>query len=119
MYHNKYLSNIDFDNVYVTKYFKSIDEKRKRQGHHTLLPPKKIEMQYLIEPMTAYRGEKEYWHLLAHMCKTLLEIIVSVCFIILDHLLYVGLYIVAKHGKINYSQAGEHIVNIKVVSPFF
>lgn len=41
-YHKKYLCNVEFDNVYITNYFKKIDSKRRRQGHHTLLPPKNV-----------------------------------------------------------------------------
>lgn len=43
-YHDDYLSNIDFDNVYVTKYFKKIDARRHKEDKTTLLPLKKVKI---------------------------------------------------------------------------
>lgn len=41
-YHDRYLTSIDYDNVYITGYFKKIDLKRGRKGKFTLSPLKKV-----------------------------------------------------------------------------
>lgn len=64
--------------------------------------------------MTGRRGQKEYWMFIGHLCKLLLEMIASTCFVLVDHLMYVGLHLVAMHARIDYVQEGEHIVKITV-----
>ena len=41
-YHEMYLTSINFDNVYITGYFKRLDKKRKKRDQVTLLPLKKV-----------------------------------------------------------------------------
>lgn len=41
-YHDDYLTSIDYDNVYITKYFKVLDDRRKRLKKYTVLPLKKV-----------------------------------------------------------------------------
>lgn len=41
-YHDKYLTNIEYDNIYLTRYFKQLDERREMKGDMTLLPLKKV-----------------------------------------------------------------------------
>ncbi|KAJ8978448.1 hypothetical protein NQ317_017651 [Molorchus minor] len=40
-YHDKYLRDIEFDNIYITKYFRKIDARRKVNDKPTVLPLKK------------------------------------------------------------------------------
>lgn len=49
-FHEKYLRDIEHQNIYITKYFKKIDARRFKNGKHTLLPLKKMEKQKLINP---------------------------------------------------------------------
>jgi hypothetical protein len=49
-YHDKYLSDIQFDNTYITKYFRRIDARRHKAQKHTLLPLKKVERSTLTDP---------------------------------------------------------------------
>lgn len=41
-YHDLYLTSIDYDNVYITDYFKKIDAKKGNSKKYTLLPLKKV-----------------------------------------------------------------------------
>uniref|UniRef100_A0A1A9V515 Uncharacterized protein n=1 Tax=Glossina austeni TaxID=7395 RepID=A0A1A9V515_GLOAU len=41
-YHNKYKKDVDFDNIYVTEYFKHVDDRRLKEGKNPLLPLKKV-----------------------------------------------------------------------------
>ena len=51
-----YLSELQYDNVYITKYFKHIDARRKADGKKTLLPLKKFEKKDIIDPMKISRS---------------------------------------------------------------
>lgn len=42
VYQRNYVNNIEFNNIFITKYFKKIDKRRFDRGHHTLLPLKKV-----------------------------------------------------------------------------
>ncbi|GFO28140.1 DC-STAMP domain-containing protein 1 [Plakobranchus ocellatus] len=50
-YNGKYLTDVGFDNIYITRYFKHIDARRRAQGKKTLLPLKKFERRDIIDPM--------------------------------------------------------------------
>ncbi|ELU18255.1 hypothetical protein CAPTEDRAFT_185731 [Capitella teleta] len=50
-YHNSYVNDINFDNSYITKYFKHIDERRYRRGKRILLPLKKAEAKTYQDPL--------------------------------------------------------------------
>lgn len=52
--------------------------------------------------------------MLAQLVAATLEILVAATFILLDHLLTVGMQVVADHAHIDFVQQGEHIVNIRV-----
>lgn len=78
-----------------------------------------MEKTHLIEPLSTKRLQSEYWAMLAHFIKVLLELLTATCFILLDHLVAVGLELVAKYSRIDYVQTGEHIVNITVKKMFF
>lgn len=41
-YHKSYLTKIEFDNYFLTNYFKKIDKRRKLNNQRTLLPLKKV-----------------------------------------------------------------------------
>lgn len=41
-YHKRYLTKIEFDNCFLTNYFKKLDNRRKLRQQNTLLPLKKV-----------------------------------------------------------------------------
>lgn len=64
--------------------------------------------------MTSHRNQKECWSLVGQLVKLVLEMLSATTFILANHLLCVGLQLVAKHGRIDYIQEGEHVVKISV-----
>ncbi|XP_052125479.1 protein sneaky [Frankliniella occidentalis] len=48
-YHDRYLSDLSFDNRYVTEYFRRLDARRRRRGAGHLLPLRSAERLQLIE----------------------------------------------------------------------
>ncbi|XP_018335515.1 E3 ubiquitin-protein ligase DCST1 [Agrilus planipennis] len=113
-YHDKYLREIQFDNIYITKYFRRIDARRYANGKHTLLPLKKIERKKLIDPRSAVPLQTERGQLFGQTLRLALEIVTATTFILLDRLLYETLMVVRHHGRIDYIQTGHHDMTIKV-----
>ncbi|XP_072572250.1 E3 ubiquitin-protein ligase DCST1 isoform X3 [Paramormyrops kingsleyae] len=58
-YARQYNRDICFDNMYITTYFRQIDARRRKAGKRYLLPLKKAEQPYLINP----------WSLCIHSCE--------------------------------------------------
>lgn len=113
-YHDRYLRDIEFDNIYITKYFRKIDARRKVQEKHTLLPLKKSERQKLVDPwaLTPLKSERE--QIFGSTMKLLFEMITATMFILLDRLFYEALDLVKRHARIDYVQTGHHDLMIQV-----
>lgn len=114
-YHDKYLRRIEFDNCYITKYFRKIDARRKTQGKATLLPLKKIEGRRIIDPMSWRPLKHERQKLLKASIILLLEMITATVLVLLDRLFYEALDIVKRHAKITYTQTGKHDIHLEVI----
>lgn len=44
-----YLTEIEHDNIYITQYYRKIDDRRKKNQKHTLLPLKKTEKDKMVD----------------------------------------------------------------------
>ncbi|PBC33003.1 DC-STAMP domain-containing protein [Apis cerana cerana] len=113
-YNDKYLSDIEFDNVYVTSYFRRIDARRKVRGSLTLLPFKKLEKRKFIDPYHPIPAKIEGFHLIGQLVKLLLEFIIVTIFVILDWLFYEVLDIIRRHAYMEYTQRGHHDLNLEI-----
>lgn len=103
-YHDKYLTEIEHDNIYVTPYFRRIDARRKVRGSMTLLPLKKIERKKFVDPYSWKPSSAEGFHLAGQMVKMLLELIAASVFVILDWLFFEALDLIRRHAYIEYTQ---------------
>ncbi|XP_011864564.1 PREDICTED: DC-STAMP domain-containing protein 1-like [Vollenhovia emeryi] len=113
-YHEKYLSEIEHDNVCVTSYFRKIDARRKARGSLTLLPLKKIERSKFVDPYSLRPGEVERVNLTGQTVKLILEMISVTTFILLDRLFFEALDLVRRHSHMEYTQAGHHDMTLEV-----
>ncbi|XP_023017807.1 ubiquitin protein ligase sneaky isoform X2 [Leptinotarsa decemlineata] len=113
-YHDKYLRDIEFDNIYITKYFRKIDARRKAQEKHTLLPLKKIESQKLVDPFSMKPLKAEQEKIRSEVVMILLEVLTITILVLLDRLFYEALDIIRRHARINYLQTGHHDLMLEV-----
>lgn len=113
-YHDRYLRDIEFDNNYITKYFRKIDARRKVQEKKILLPLKKIERQKLVDPWSLIPLKSEREQIVGATIKLLFEMITATMFILLDRLFYEALDLVRRHARIDYVQTGHHDLMIQV-----
>ncbi|EZA47771.1 DC-STAMP domain-containing protein [Ooceraea biroi] len=113
-YHDKYLTEIEHDNVYVTSYFRKIDARRKARGSLTLLPLKKIERLKFVDPYSLKPNKIERVHLTGQTVRLILEMISVTTFILLDRLFFEALDLVRRHARMEYTQAGHHDMTLEV-----
>ncbi|KAK2574982.1 hypothetical protein KPH14_008745 [Odynerus spinipes] len=113
-YHDKYLTEIEFDNIYVTRYFRKIDARRKARGSMTLLPLKKIERAKFVDPYSLQPSRVERRNLLGQTVKLLLEIIMATTFVLMDRLFFEALDLVRRHSRMEYTQAGHHDLVLEI-----
>lgn len=113
-YHDKFLRDIEFDNVYITRYFRKIDARRKVQEKHTLLPLKKIERKKMVDivSLTPLKSERE--QIFRETAILLLEMVTATILVLLDKLFYEALDLIRRHAKIDYVQTGKHDLVIDV-----
>ncbi|CAH1156015.1 unnamed protein product [Phaedon cochleariae] len=107
-YHDKYLRDIEFDNIYITRYFRKIDARRKVNEKYTLLPLKKIEGKKLVDPWSKKPLKSEREQLKSEVILLMLEVLTVTILVLLDRLFYEALDIIRRHAKIDYLQTGHH-----------
>ncbi|KOC61897.1 DC-STAMP domain-containing protein 1 [Habropoda laboriosa] len=113
-YHDKYLTEIEHDNIYVTPYFRRIDARRKARGSTTLLPLKKIERSKFVDPYSLRPSKAEGFQMTGQIVKLMLELITATVFVILDWLFYEVLDLVRRHAHMEYTQAGHHDLSLEI-----
>ncbi|XP_003700230.1 protein sneaky [Megachile rotundata] len=113
-YHDKYLTEIEHDNIYVTPYFRRIDARRKARGSMTLLPLKKIERKKFVDPYSWKPSSAEGFHLVGQTVKLLLELITATIFVILDWLFFEALDLIRRHAYVEYTQTGHHDLLLEI-----
>ncbi|XP_047536538.1 protein sneaky [Vanessa atalanta] len=97
-YHDLYLTSIDYDNVYITEYFKRIDEKRWKKNKVYVLPLKKMERNRYIDVHSTSYIPSERNKLLTQILKVMLEAVTATTFVMLDRLFYEALDVVRQHA---------------------
>ncbi|XP_045462537.1 protein sneaky isoform X2 [Harmonia axyridis] len=113
-YHDEYLRNIEYDNVYITKYFRKIDARRKTSGKTVLFPLKKFERTKIVDLWSRRYLKSEKKHLMMQLFILILEIIFISTFILIDRLFYEALNLVRRHAKIQYTQVGHHDLLLEI-----
>lgn len=116
-YHDKYLTDIEHDNVYVTSYFRKIDARRRARGSPTLLPLKKIERLAFVDPYGLRPGKAERVHLTGQTAKLILEMISVTTFLLLDRLFFEALDLVKRHAYMEYTQVRDSGLSFSRANP--
>ena len=114
-YHDNYLNEIEFDNVYVSSYFRKIDARRKARGSITLLPLKKSERQSFVDPYRIRQSMIERKNLIGQTVKLILEMITATAFVLLDSLFFETLDLVRRHAYMEFTQ----VLRVLVLSLVF
>ncbi|XP_022088476.1 DC-STAMP domain-containing protein 1-like [Acanthaster planci] len=114
-YSSKYLTNVSFDNVYLTAYFRKIDARRRKQNKRTLLPQKKSESNDIIEAARWKLRREEKKSMVVGTVRLLMQVIVSVILVFFDSLFYNMLDLIRRHSHVDFTFKGEHALRIGVL----
>ncbi|XP_061721063.1 protein sneaky [Cydia pomonella] len=113
-YHDLFLTNIDFDNVYITDLFRKIERRRLMRSQYTLLPLKKMERSRYVDVYSLAYSTADRHRLLAQMLKVLLEVVTATTFVMLDRLFYEALDVVSQHARV-VGESGTRDLEIEVM----
>lgn len=112
-YTKNYLSDLDFDNFYVTNYFQHIDKRREISGKKKLLPLRKIERNYLVFSFTCKLLKKERRKLVSGTFLLFFRFVIFVNIFLLDRVIFTVLSIIRNQTRIDYRQRGYQKILIK------
>ncbi|XP_011307932.1 DC-STAMP domain-containing protein 1-like [Fopius arisanus] len=113
-YHDRYLTDIEHDNHYITSYFRKIDARRRYRGSAVILPLKKVELQKFVDPYRLKQGKIEKKNLIGQTVKLILEMVTATTFVLLDRLFFETLDLIRRHGHMEFTQSGHHDLNVDV-----
>ncbi|XP_062133596.1 protein sneaky [Drosophila sulfurigaster albostrigata] len=114
-YNWNYRCVIDFDNFYITDYFKHVDARRKRMNEGSLLPLRSLEKSRIVDLQdVCSRTVAESSQQSNHILQFLLEILPTVLFLLLDRMVVNMLNIINHRSLISYEQEGEHEVRFRI-----
>lgn len=115
-YYLRYRREVDFDNIYITDYFKHVDRRRReKKGPDTILPLRTYEKALYIDlDRTCSRTAKESKTMVFVFLRLLLEMFTAFIFILFDRIVVELLQIIRQRSLIRYHQQGEHEVRFNV-----
>ncbi|XP_066538579.1 E3 ubiquitin-protein ligase DCST1 isoform X2 [Hoplias malabaricus] len=113
-YAQQYSRDICFDNVYITTYFREIDERRKRMSKRYILPLKKAEKSRVIDPWSLKIHRNELRLVIAGLLQAV-SLAVFVCVLLaIDGILHHIFDIIHRHTFTEYSLASSHDIHIDI-----
>ncbi|XP_054916954.1 E3 ubiquitin-protein ligase DCST1-like isoform X1 [Poeciliopsis prolifica] len=113
-YLRSYRTNISFDNVYITSYFRRIDERRRRAGKHFLLPLRKSERKRFIAPMSPNINPQEFTQVATGAFQVLTISLLVILLLGIDFSLFQVLNIINSHTFTQFNITSSHHIDISV-----
>lgn len=114
-YHVQYFRSLSTDNIYVTPYFRKIDERRQQSGKETLLPLKSFERPNFSRLNRIKLTHKELKHFGDQLFAILIQAGIVFTIFGFDFLYTELLQLVENHADMHIRQEGHHVFSIQVV----
>ncbi|XP_034954771.2 E3 ubiquitin-protein ligase DCST1 [Zootoca vivipara] len=113
-YTNSYTQDIRFDNIYISRYFRQIDARRRKQKKRTLLPLRRAEQSGLIDPLRLAFQPPETKTMMSELlgCLPASLFVITAC--VLDFLLYTIFSTIRHHSFVEYSFRSSHHLEVIV-----
>lgn len=109
------MSDIEFNNFYITEYFKRIDQRRIQKARTNVLPIKNSEIGKFVDLNSTHRTlYREYEGCVWLTLRLFFQFISATFFVCLDWIFCELLDVVARHSRINFFQEGVHNLNITI-----
>ncbi|KAE8289376.1 E3 ubiquitin-protein ligase DCST1 [Larimichthys crocea] len=113
-YLRQYRTDVRFDNIYITTYFRLIDTRRRRAGKRCLLPLEQSEKKKLIDPCSLKIHPEELKQVTSGVFQVLSVSLLSVVLLTVDFSLFHVLDIVSRHTFMQFNLTSSHQVDIRV-----
>ncbi|XP_045900968.1 E3 ubiquitin-protein ligase DCST1 isoform X2 [Micropterus dolomieu] len=110
----QYRRDVQFDNVYITTYFRQTDARRRRAGKRCLLPLKQSEKKNFINPWSPKIHPEELEQVTSGVFQVLSASLLSVGLLSVDFSLFHVLDIVSRHTFTQFNLTSSHKVDIRV-----
>ncbi|XP_061461947.1 E3 ubiquitin-protein ligase DCST1 [Rhineura floridana] len=113
-YTNSYNQDIRFDNLYISRYFRQIDARRRKQKKRTLLPLRRAEQGRAIDPLRLAFQPAETKNMMTELLGCLPALLFLLIACVLDFLLYTIFSTIRHHSFVEYSFRSSHHLEVKV-----
>ncbi|XP_077776451.1 E3 ubiquitin-protein ligase DCST1 isoform X2 [Podarcis muralis] len=113
-YTNSYTQDIRFDNLYISRYFRQIDARRRKQKKRTLLPLRRAEQSSLIDPLRLAFQPPETKNMMSELLGCLPASLFVIIACVLDFLLYTIFSTIKHHSFVEYSFRSSHHLEVIV-----
>ncbi|XP_017139392.1 protein sneaky [Drosophila miranda] len=114
-YYCQYRGNVEFDNFYITDYFRHVDAVRKEKGKRSILPLHRHERaNYVDVAQICSRTAEESRTVIYHLLQLSLELITAGLFLLLDHMVVSLMQIIRQRSLVTYQQEGEHEIRFHI-----
>ncbi|CAI5798314.1 E3 ubiquitin-protein ligase DCST1 [Podarcis lilfordi] len=113
-YTNSYTQDIRFDNLYISRYFRQIDARRRKQKKRTLLPLRRAEQSSLIDPLRLAFQPPETKNMMSELLGCLPASLFVIIACVLDFLLYNIFSTIKHHSFVEYSFRSSHHLEVIV-----
>ncbi|XP_072535255.1 E3 ubiquitin-protein ligase DCST1 [Salminus brasiliensis] len=113
-YGQQYTRDVRFDNVYITTYFKQIDQRRKTAGKRNILPLKKAEKRHFIDPWSLKIHPSELQLVIAGLVQVVSLTLFVFVLLATDGVLYRFFDIIRRHTFTEFSLTSSHDVHIDI-----
>ncbi|XP_062821045.1 E3 ubiquitin-protein ligase DCST1 [Anolis carolinensis] len=113
-YTNSYNQDIRFDNIYVSRYFRLIDARRRKQNKRTLLPLRRAEQSSVVDPLQLSFQSAETKAVMGELLGCMPAVLFLAITCSLDHLLYTIFSTIRHHSFVEYSFRSSHHLEVIV-----
>ncbi|XP_044530981.1 E3 ubiquitin-protein ligase DCST1 [Gracilinanus agilis] len=113
-YTDNYNRDIRFDNIYISTYFRQIDERRKKLGRQSLLPLRKAEKSTVIFPCKLTIQANEMKNVVRELVESLPVVMLLLILCVLDWAFYTIFDTIRRHSFLQYSFSSSHHLEVKV-----
>ncbi|XP_023224909.1 E3 ubiquitin-protein ligase DCST1-like isoform X1 [Centruroides sculpturatus] len=113
-YNDKYLKDIKHDNIYITKYFRRIDQRRKRLGKSSLLPLIKTEKKSFVVSSSLGFSKHERKRFMTGTVLLFFQMIFVAVLVGFDRVFYELLMVLRRSSQVQYRQKGIHHIQLDI-----
>ena len=113
-YLRNYLAKDDYDNIYITSQFKTLDKNCELEGRANVLPLKKKERSIYIDPSSFRLNATELAYCKIGLAQVILHVGLCMVLLMFDFALYYILNVVRKYGNVDLEVESQGHFDIEV-----